>query len=81
MAMVCVTGGRECDGCMACQEEVLREFHEEVRQRGSVAAGARGKKSRFRAKPGCSLPSDHLTEAQWQAKNGPVTVWRGDAGV
>ncbi len=25
MAMVCVTGGRECDGCMRCREQKVVE--------------------------------------------------------
>ena len=75
--MVCVNGCRECTGCMMCFDREAREaFHGEVRQREALAVAASARKSRYRAKPGCDLPSDRLSREELEARSGPVTVWR-----
>ena len=77
MALICVNGCRECTGCMACfDREIREEFHREVRQRESVAAAAAARKSHYRARPGCDLPSDRMSPEELAALNGPVVVWK-----
>lgn len=48
MAMICVNGGRECDGCMACRQEEGEERGEDNSWRPLVR---KKQKTSFCSKP------------------------------
>ena len=56
----------------------MNDFDFDAMQKKRIARGAahmkRGSKSTK-----CSLPSDHMTQAQWKRRNGPVSTYRLDA--
>jgi len=77
MAMICVTGGRECTGCMACYDrEIREEFGREQRSMEMLALAAAARRSPYRTRPGCGLPSDRLSPRQAAERSGPVVIWR-----
>ena len=77
MAMICVTGSRECTGCMACYDREIREaFDREQRSRELLALAAAARCSSYRSRSGCGLPSDRLSPRQAAERSGPVVVWR-----
>ncbi|MBQ9348314.1 MAG: hypothetical protein IJT94_13435 [Oscillibacter sp.] len=59
--------------------DVCETYQEELRQRSRLAACARYRRGLRRR--GCRLPSDGLTAAQLQRRNGPVRVFRGGVEV
>lgn len=56
----------------------MNDFDFDAMQKKRIARGAahmkRGSKSTK-----CSLPSDHMTQAQWKRRNGPVSTYKLDA--
>lgn len=49
----------------------MHDFDYDVKQKKAIARGAFSKKNGSKSKY-CSLPSDHMTEAQWKKRNGEV---------
>lgn len=58
----------------------MNDFDYEVMQKKRIARGAAHMKRGSKSKK-CSLPSDHLTPAQWKRRNGPVSTYKLDAPV
>ncbi len=77
MAMLCVSGSRECTGCMACYDrEIREEFGREVQSREALALAAAARHPDSYARPGCALPSDRLSPRELAERSGPVIIWR-----
>lgn len=53
---------------------ISREFHNDVRERKSLASASKYKKNGSKSKK-CSLPSDNLTQKQLREKSGPVVKY------
>jgi len=54
---------------------IEREFYDEIREKKLLVSSAKHKKNGSKSKK-CSLPSDHITQAQWKKMNGGVTVYQ-----
>lgn len=52
----------------------MNDFDYEVMQKKRIARGAAHMKRGSKSKK-CTLPSDHLTPAQWKRRNGPVNTY------
>lgn len=59
---------------------VEKLFKEDSRDKKAVSRSARNKRSGSRTKY-VSLPSDHMTEAQWKRRNGEVKLYNLDAPI
>ena len=53
----------------------MNDFDYDVMQKKRIANNAARMKRGSKSKK-CSLPSDHLTPAQWKKRNGPVNTYR-----
>lgn len=56
----------------------MNDFDYEVMQKKRIARGAAHMKRGSKSKK-CSLPSDHMTPAEWKRRNGPVNTYKLDA--
>ena len=56
----------------------MNDFDYEVMQKKRIARGAAHMKRGSKSKK-CSLPSDHMTPAEWKRRNGPVSTYKLDA--
>lgn len=56
----------------------MNDFDYEVMQKKRIAHSAAHMKRGSKSKK-CTLPSDHLTPAQWKRRNGPVSTYKLDA--
>lgn len=56
----------------------MTDFDYEVMQKKRIARGAAHMKRGSKSKK-CSLPSDHMTPAEWKRRNGPVSTYKLDA--
>ena len=52
----------------------MNDFDYEVMQKKRIARGAAHMKRGSKSKK-CSLPSDHMTPAEWKRRNGPVSTY------
>lgn len=52
----------------------MNDFDYEVMQKKRIARGAAHMKRGSKSKK-CSLPSDHMTQAEWKRRNGPVSTY------
>ena len=52
----------------------MNDFDYDVMQKKRIARGAAHMKGGSKSKK-CTLPSDHLTPAQWKRRNGPVSTY------
>ena len=53
----------------------MNEFDYENLQKKLLARSAKNRVGTVRGPRGCSLPSDHMTDAQWRKQNGEQTVY------
>lgn len=56
----------------------MHDFDWDVVQKKRIANSARRMKNGSKSKM-CSLPSDHMTPAEWRRRNGPVSTYKLDA--
>lgn len=56
----------------------MHDFDWDVLQKKRIANNARRMKNGSKSKK-CSLPSDHMTAAEWKRRNGPVSTYKLDA--
>ena len=52
----------------------MNDFDYEVMQKKRIARGAAHMKRGSKSKK-CTLPSDHMTQAEWKRRNGPVSTY------
>lgn len=61
---------------MAQMSEAVRELIDDCRDKAITARSARSRRTHCGKSGPVRLPSDNLTQAQWEAKNGPVKTYR-----